>query len=80
MTQPKLRRILASTALLVAFSMVPAQAAGGPTRVREPLRLSVRFERIELAALNFLTGLLEKARSNMNPDGLFSPPTGDGGH
>jgi len=80
MTQPKLRRILASTALLFAFSMVPAQAAGGPNPVRGPLRLAARIERIELAAWNFLAGLFEKRGSSISPDGLFSPTTGDGGH
>jgi len=80
MSHPKLRRILAFTVLLGALSMMPVQAAGGPNRVREPLRLSVRLERIELAAWNFLVGLFEKDRTHSNPDGLFSTTTSDGGH
>jgi hypothetical protein len=80
MPQPKLRRILAFTALLAALSMLPAQAAGGPAQVRERLGFSARVERIERAAWNFLAGLFEKKTSSLGPDGLLSSTTGDGGH
>jgi hypothetical protein len=80
MTQPKLRRVLALTALLSALSMLPAQAMGSPAQVHERFGLSARLERLEQLAWNFMLGLFEKKGSNINPDGLAVQTSVDGGH
>lgn len=78
MSNPKLRRVFALTALIAALSMLPAQAVGfGP---REPRRASFaeRFESWGMSAWSLLTGLFEKRSSLMDPNGQLA--SSEGGH
>lgn len=73
MLHAKLRRTAASAILVAAVSLVPVQTAGAMPRgggEREGGRSSQRIvDRWQLAAWNFLVGLLEKAGLQINPDG-----------
>ncbi|HEY7215823.1 MAG TPA: hypothetical protein VIC28_14430 [Thermoanaerobaculia bacterium] len=78
MSNPKLRRVFALTALIAALSMLPAQAAGFSPR--EPRRASLveRFESWGASAWSFLSGLLEKRSSVWDPNGVSA--SAEGGH
>jgi hypothetical protein len=79
MLNPKLRRVYAMIALLAALSLVPAQAAGFAVRGPRQVSVAERFERLGTLAWSFLTGLFEKGRQSMNPDGA-AVASSDGGH
>lgn len=82
MFQPKLRSILASAALVSTLSLLSVQTVDAAPRAwrtqREGGAFSERIERWGILAWDFLTGLLEKRSSNINPDGLLVNPTDDG--
>jgi hypothetical protein len=77
MFHSKLRRPLAALALVFAVSLLPAQAAAAPRAggEREGRRVLHWIERWEHLAWDFLTGLMEKRGSDMNPDGLRAQRT-----
>lgn len=77
MSNPKLRRVFALTALIFALSLLPAQAAGFASRQPRGVSFAQRFEHWGTSAWSFLAGLFEKGRSHSNPDG--APLSSDGG-
>ncbi len=83
MFHPKLRRVLASAALISSLSLLTVQSVDAAPRVRraqERTAFSERIERWGLRAWDFLTGLLEKRTQAINPDGMQVIPGGDDGH
>jgi hypothetical protein len=78
MLNPKLRRVCAMTTLLAALSLVPAQAAGFAARGSRQVSIAERFERLGTLAWSFLTGMFDKSRQSMNPDGLAAASSDDG--
>lgn len=69
MSNPKLRRVFALTALLSALSLVPAQAAGLASRQPRGVSLTQRIEHWGVSAWSLLTGFFGKSGILINPDG-----------
>jgi len=78
MSNPKLRRVFALTALVAALSMLPAQAAAFAPREPRHASFAEKFESWRVSAWSFLSGLWEKRSSVWDPNGVVNANT-DGG-